>query len=329
MIKSISRNVSHLLFGCIIIMVLCMLLFRHHFLWGTVLMGTRWVWAGFLFFLSLMVKDMPRKGIAFFCLLLLFAEWYWDVSQHYRLPDTTANTAPMNVKIMTYNLFFKNRRPDLSLRLIKKQMPDILALQELTPQWEELLSRELSTLYPYRYTRPLNNAYGIGIYSKYPIKNNEYVYNSKGRLLGQYIFLDIDGKGLFLGNVHLSSPAVALENPKCFYPLYKNNFKQRYSEYAQVNLWFRSRTTFPKIVVGDFNTMDIDPLYKTILEEWGDLYTAKGEGFGRNFPNSSTIGHPLTTLDYIFMQGKLRPISAKVIRKGKSDHFAIMGTIGL
>lgn len=230
---------------------------------------------------------------------------------------------------MTYNLFFKNRRPDLSIRFIKKQDPDILAVQELTPAWKGFLSDAFAKKYPYHYTKASSGTNGIGLYSKYPIKENQFTYNRQHRLLAQFAKISIAGRELLLANVHLSSPAIAVENPDRFFSLYGDNYASRKEEFLMINQWLGHQKTPSKLLLGDFNTMTIEPLFRGIRSEWNNLYQEVGEGFGFNFPNSYPWNQPLLTLDYILYQGNIKPIEAKVIKKGKSDHFAIIGTLSL
>ena len=147
--------------------------------------------------------------------------------------------------------------------------------------------------------------------------------------MGQYSTVKISGKKVLLANIHLSSPAIAVENPDDFYALYAQNYRHRQEEYQQLNQWLQSQSTAYKLLLGDFNTPEVEPLFRDIRSQWADLYEAVGPGLGFNFPNSRHFSFPVITLDYILYQGKMKAIDAKVIKKGKSDHFAILGTLRL
>jgi len=46
----------------------------------------------------------------------------------------------MELKVMTYNLFFKNKSPNKVVGQIRNNNPDVLFVQELTPDWSKVMT---------------------------------------------------------------------------------------------------------------------------------------------------------------------------------------------
>lgn len=239
----------------------------------------------------------------------------------------TSNTN-QELSILTYNLYFKNKYPQQIIKEINKTNPDILVLQELTSTWETNLKKQIYNNYKYRKTYVNNRTHGLGILSKYPIKNSKFLKNNSGIPINQIATLKVEKKELILVNSHLASPAIAVENPDKFFQYYKSNAQQRRKQWTDLDAYLnKNHKDKPQIIAGDLNTMRIEPLYRQIRHDWNDLFSRKGKGFGRNFPNISSIPLPIITLDYILYRGKVAPIEAEILKGSSSDHFAVFGKV--
>jgi len=234
------------------------------------------------------------------------------------------------LKVMTYNLFFKNRNPAGSIQLIKKTNPDLLFVQELTPAWKVLLEQALGKRYPYHKTQAMKGTHGIGVYSKYPIKKNDLLLNSARLSFAQVTELTINSKRVRTINIHLASPAVAVENSDQFARLYWQNYRQRTQELEEINsVAQHNQSDFScQLLVGDFNTLFVEPIYQSLKKDWVNVYHKSGEGLGLNFPNSGR-SKPFMTLDYIMASGKAKCLSAKVLKGGHSDHLPVVAELEL
>lgn len=235
---------------------------------------------------------------------------------------------PIELKVMTYNVFFKNGHPNSTIEVIKKADPDVLLIQELTPKWSMKINEKLSKTYPFKFEQALTGAHGIGIYSKYKIKKTQKLNNNYNKPIAQIVELKVQNKTIQLANVHLASPAIAVENKDRFFSLYHQNYKQRKSQMAKVNnaLLTNSNKYDCQFLAGDLNTLVYEPIFKNLKSDWVDSYDEKGALFKYNFPNSSKI-KPILILDYILLRGKAKCIESKIIDGGNSDHLALMSTM--
>lgn len=232
------------------------------------------------------------------------------------------------IKVMTYNVFFKNKSPNNTIRLILKENPDILFIQELTPKWAAILNKKLGNTYPYKLLKPLDGTHGIGIYSKHQLSNHQLLNNSYNKPYAQIADLRIGQNKVQLLNSHLASPAVAIENRDEFFSLYCQNYKTRKNQLQTLTAIAKKNTKKfqAQLIVGDLNTMKYEPIFKSLKFSWVDSHSVSGKGLGFNFPHSSRIA-PILTLDYILGKGQIKFIETNVIEGGGSDHLAIVSTM--
>jgi len=234
----------------------------------------------------------------------------------------------LEVKIMSYNLFFKNKRPKATLEVIRSSNPDVLFVQELTPKWKSMLDKELGNIYPYKKIKALKGTHGIGIYSKYKLNGLQTLNNSSNKPYALVSQVSIQQRKIQLINTHLASPAVAVENKNQFFPLYYKNYKLRQEQLAKIGAFTEENESKYncQLLVGDLNTTKYEPLYKTLKWKWVDSFVKSGKGFGFNFPNTvKTI--PFLTLDYILLRGKAKCVNSYISKGGNSDHLAINSVV--
>ncbi|MFT6716476.1 MAG: endonuclease/exonuclease/phosphatase (EEP) superfamily protein YafD [Saprospiraceae bacterium] len=257
--------------------------------------------------------------------IMLLIEWGWVGINKASLDHNSIDT---ELSLMTYNVYFKNRTPMSVVKVIKQSNPDILVIQELTPQWNSILAKSIGQTYKHQKIIPMRGTHGIGIYSRFPIVAEAILNNKSNRAFAQVLEIKIKNKLIQLVNVHLASPGVAVENPDRFLELYKSNYKTRHRQINTIsNIVKNSEDKFDaQILIGDLNTTEYEPLLRDVQGAWSNLNELVGEKFNFSFPNSSKID-PILTLDYILLKGKIKGQKITVIKGGSSDHFPILGKV--
>lgn len=76
------------------------------------------------------------------------------------------------IRVMASNVLTPNRRADKLKALVREHRPDVLVTLE-TDRWWETQLEELSTEYPYSIRCPLDNLYGMHVWSRLPLENAE------------------------------------------------------------------------------------------------------------------------------------------------------------
>lgn len=278
----------------------------------------------FLFLLAF--KTLWKNRYIKSCTLLITIVFIADIGfTIYSNLNTTSSGANKEIKVMSYNLFFKNKSKSQSITIIKNANPDLIFVQELTPEWASEIDRTIGGMYKYKLTKPLSGTHGIGIYSKYKINNQKFLNNSYKKPYAQIVDLVIDKKTIQLINTHLASPAIAVENKGNFFSLFSSNYQIRREQIKELNdlAISGSKSYHCQLLVGDLNTLYSEPLFKILKLKWSNSNNGLLRWMKFNFPNSSKI-MSFVTLDYILGRGKLKFIESKVLKGGSSDHLAIM-----
>lgn len=324
--KNISTFLKFLIIA-FITFVACLLIFRNHFILGTALILGRWgilLVGALLFFLS--TKRITPKRLQYILLgslLLIGLEFIFTKLNEASPQEVSTDT---EVTLLTYNLFFKNKNPDVILNQIKQTNPDILVVQELTPAWVAILSKSLGQVYLYKRIYADKGTHGIGVYSKYKLSNDTLLLNDSKKPFAQIVTTRILNKKIQIINTHSASPAAAVEHPENFLSLFSTNYTLRENQFEKIEQLLKSNPSDAYILIGDLNTTHYEPIYRNLRSNWVDVFTEVGEGSNKTFPNTSR-SKPFLTLDYILIKGAIAPVSSKVLGSGSSDHLGLVGRV--
>jgi len=277
-----------------------------------------------LLLLAFAFKTYQKNSVIKYSSIILGVLFLFEIGfTVYSNSNVVSNDLDKEIKVMTYNLFFKNKNQDQSISIIKEANPDILVVQELTPIWASQLEKHLGETYKYKLTKPLKGTHGIGIYSKHKIRNQNFMNNSANKPFAQIVNLTIEDKSIQLINTHLASPAVAVENKDKFFSLFAENYQIRKEQIIKLNKLAENQKYDCQLLVGDLNTLHSEPIFKRLKLKWINSNNGLLRWMKFNFPHSSKI-MPMVTLDYTLGRGKLKFIESKVMKGGSSDHLAIM-----
>ncbi|WP_286807602.1 MULTISPECIES: endonuclease/exonuclease/phosphatase family protein [unclassified Marinimicrobium] len=146
--------------------------------------------------------DFPRLQLALLALLLVLLPWWlppsdaghswamalisaacfayhaWWILPYTRLhPKEVRGVGSLSesdranrIAIMTANVLTPNRQAQRLLSLVKEHQPDLLVTLESDRWWQQQLD-VLETDYAYTIKCPLDNLYGMHVYSRYPLEN--------------------------------------------------------------------------------------------------------------------------------------------------------------
>lgn len=218
--------------------------------------------------------------------------------------------AKNEIKILSANIYQKNKQYDKLLAQVKAIDPDVIFLLETDSKWEKAV-KELETDYPYTLKAPLSNTYGLLFYSRYELSNARVNYIVKDDIPSIEALIQLpSGVKVQLYGLH-PEPPVPNES---LYSTAKDK------ELMKVALKARD-SRYPVIVIGDLN--DVAWSYTTTLFEKVSklLDVRKGRGFYSTFSaNHWFLRFPL---DYIFCSAEFGLIRMKRLGRNGSDHFPI------
>lgn len=229
-----------------------------------------------------------------------------------------ASAAGTPLKVMSYNILYRNMTIPKAIDLIRREQPDILLLQEITPTIAESLQAGLVDLYGeadtyLRYERDI----GQFVVSRYPIE--PVTVSSKAGRVQKVVIITPDGP-LNVWNVHPKAPVA--------WSLQRRQVIRLVQDIAEMHE--------PLIVGGDFNTTDQAEAYGLVNQYLHNAHWDAGWGFGFTFPayasiiNGLPVVKPMVRIDHIFYSDHFYVWRARTLAdSGGSDHFPVVAELSL
>jgi endonuclease/exonuclease/phosphatase (EEP) superfamily protein YafD len=222
-------------------------------------------------------------------------------------PSLATPPSALPLRVMSFNTWSKNLDDERIAGVILEVRPDILLLQEITP---EVYGRVLARLRA-RQT-PLHAVYDgalmQAVVSRYTIEPRASM-RSKGQAQ----------------NVVVRSPAgpIAVYN---VHPLRSGGWQRRYGQVASLLEQEILLESGPVLVGGDFNVTPHSQLYLLLSRHLRNAHDEAGSGLGFTFPSGARSFRgvhliPLVRIDHIFVSGHFLALGAGTVgESGGSDH---------
>jgi endonuclease/exonuclease/phosphatase (EEP) superfamily protein YafD len=227
-----------------------------------------------------------------------------------QLLNANTHQEDRSVGIMIANVYQYNTRFDRLLKLVDSCQPDVLVLSETDQNWAQALGT-LHSAYPYRVEEPLDNTYGLMLFSRYELLDTQVNYLVEKDVPSIFAKVKLpSGEIVQFYCVH-PTPPVPQENPRS---------TERDKEILIVGK-LAKESKYPVVVAGDLN--DVAWSYTTGLFQRisGLLDPRRGRGFFNTFhARYRIIRFPL---DHIFCSRQFRLISIRRLPYFGSDHFAM------
>ncbi len=220
------------------------------------------------------------------------------------------------IRLLIYNVLITNRESEKLLNLVKKTHPDLVLLAEPDERWIKEIA-ELKKTYPYSVEYPLDNAYGIALYSKLELENPrlEFLVEDDIPSIHTNVILR-SGKKVNLYCLH-PRPPVPTENFRSL---------ERDAELLIVGKVIDKKDE-PTIVCGDLNDVAWSWTTKLFQRISGLLDPRIGRGLYSTFP----VAFPVVRcpLDHVFHSKHFRLAELKRLPGIGSDHFPIYISLSL
>lgn len=264
-------------------------------------------------------------------------------------PKTNENA----MRMMTYNVH--NFRPygdevietvkEQMLDLIRTESPDIICFQEYFTRFKgpydmtDSLKRVLEA--PYFYFSPITEnsyeAYGLAIFSRYPIVNKGNITFEDNTSGNSSIYADVQvgNKLLRVYNVHLQSIAFDKQDynyldkitqkmdaeitpSRRILSMLKTAFRKRSNQVDIMKAHMQS-SNIPFIIAGDFNDTPASYAVTQLTSSLNNTFIKKGTGFGRTYNGK----FPNFQIDYISTTKDIEVLNYRIIEAKLSDHFPV------
>ena len=215
------------------------------------------------------------------------------------------------VSIISSNVFQDNKNTAGCLKMLHRHDPDIILLLETDQYWCNG-TEELKEKYPHQVLVPLENTYGMLLYSKFELVNSEvrYLVDDEIPSIKTEVKL-LSGQKVRLYCVH-PTPPVPGEN------MYST---ERDKELLLVAKEVKENV-FPTIVVGDLN----DVAWSYTTELFTKISGLLDPRIGRGFFNTFHAKYPFLRfpLDHVFCSTDFKLIRLLRLENFNSDHFPIL-----
>jgi len=229
-----------------------------------------------------------------------------------RPAPTAAATAParLPLKLIAANLRYTLEDPAATRAFLARQSADLLVLSEFTPRWRQKLG-DLERIYPHFALRARWNAWGIAVYSKYPIQAVEDL--ALGDDVSSHLRVVVQLPG-GLAEVYAVHPAS---------PLSPAQARQRNTQLRRLAQRLAAADpALPKIVAGDFNTTPYSPYFRDLLRDAGLRDGGLPFGLAATWP--AWLRPAWIPIDHCLFSGPVLVRNVAVGPRTGSDHLPLV-----
>jgi vancomycin resistance protein VanJ len=225
-----------------------------------------------------------------------------------------------SIQVMTFNVGLGKASPAQIVSAIQNERADIIAVEEITLPTAQTVQAMLSEQYTYAILAP--GAETIGLFSRYPIRQSQWLQPAgSGRALLR-ARIDWDGHPLDVYAVHpLPAGITWFGNTLLPTGLSFADSQRTIMDIAE-RLTTLEETT---VVAGDFNLGEQTAAYAMLRNHLADAYREAGPGFGFTFPVNLRVAGvpvpgPFVRIDYVFHSPDLVARQAATGCASGSDH---------
>jgi endonuclease/exonuclease/phosphatase family metal-dependent hydrolase len=235
------------------------------------------------------------------------------------LREAEAPTGP-RFRVLTYNVNWGARRPELALDFVRRSGAEVVCLQETTPEWEERLRRELGNEYAFMDFRQSRGRMGGGLafLSKHSAREVAYIPSDTGWFDAWIVAFETACGPVQVLNVHLRPP---VSDGGSFVSGYFSTRGDRVRELERFH--GRRNPDLPVIVAGDFNDVEGSRVIEWLEGRGMTNALPEFDAYTPTWEWQTSVVTLRRRMDHILYSPELHCASARVVRGGASDHFPV------
>ncbi len=220
------------------------------------------------------------------------------------------------IRLLSSNVLMTNRDAAPLLALVREHKPDILIALETDAWWESRLET-LGDLFPHAIRCPLDNLYGMHVYSRLPLHDAEVRYLVEDDIPSAHAVLELDnGQRVALHALHPRPPS----------PTEADSSVDRDAELVLVGRAARA-SALPVIVAGDLNDVAWSRTTRLFRKVSGLLDPRIGRGMFNTF--HAKLPGLRWPLDHLFHSRQFTLVHIQRLPGVGSDHFPILVELAL
>jgi endonuclease/exonuclease/phosphatase family metal-dependent hydrolase len=238
--------------------------------------------------------------------------------------------APTRFRILTLNAGGNARVPAVREveRTVERLDPDVVALQELTPETLAHLRRSLASRYAYSH-----GWWPTIVFSRLPIRAGSILPFPALGSDAQRVEIEVAGRTVVLFNVHFTRPGYELEGPFAWLRLVRDYDPTRRDSDAAVVQTQVGRALLACVLAGDLNATEWSHPYRLISAGLVDAFREARHGWGNTYCVSLLRGRwhlriPLARIDYVFHSPELVTYQARLGPDSGSEHLPVVADLG-
>ena len=219
-----------------------------------------------------------------------------------------------SIKIMTSNVLMPNHSAEKLIKLIQSYLPDVVVTLETDQWWEDAL-HPIHSEYPHRVNCPLDNLYGMHLYSKFVLEDVQLLELIEEGIPSIHCYLVL--KNNIKVKCHFLHPAPPS-------PTENTTSTPRDRELLVIAKQVAGQTE-PIIVTGDLNDVAWSPTTRAFRRISG----LKDPRMGRGMFNTFHASYPILRwpLDHIFHSEHFELGSIQRMPSIDSDHFPLLSEL--
>ncbi len=265
----------------------------------------------------LLDPSRPRSWILFAVLAACVAYQAWWILPYTRLHRNEVRSASEGgpeedrLRILSVNVLTPNRDAEALLGTIRNRKPDVVIAVETDEWWQSRLDR-LEGEYPHSLKCPLDNLYGMHLYSRLPLEDARIQFLVEDDVPSMHAAVVLrSGRRVRLHCLHPKPPSPT-ENPES---------SERDAELLIVGR-SAAEAQLPVVVAGDLNDVAWSETTRLFRKVSGLLDPRVGRGMFNTF--HAKIPLLRWPLDHLFHSRHFRLVSIERLGAVGSDHFPIL-----
>ena len=251
--------------------------------------------------------------LGFTALCTIYQAWWiapYTVLYPKEVKDALKSEVDVRIKVMVANVLTPNRNVEQLLSFVHQYEPDVLGLVETDSWWEKRLE-SLEKEYPHTLKCPLDNLYGMHLYSKIPLTDTEIQFLVEDDVPSMHVLLNLpSGQKIRMHCVHPAPPS----------PTENEESSERDAELIIVGKSV-AESKLPVIVTGDLNDVAWSATTRLFRKTSGLLDPRVGRGMFSTFHAK----YPFLRwpLDHFFHSDHFTLVRIIKLPYFGSDHFPI------
>ena len=219
----------------------------------------------------------------------------------------------VELKLLHANVLSSNTEYDRLIILLDTEAPDLVMLQEVSPDWLVALD-ELRADYPYSYAEAREGNFGIALFSRVPLKSVSHFDSPPLGYPTIVASLDIDGQVLHFIGTHPMIPV-------------SGDFYDARNEQLAGVARLLGKQAEPKILVGDLNLSQWDVNYIHLEQQGGVRNARKGFGILPTWPVFMPFA--MIPIDHVLVSETISVTGFYSGPRIGSDHLPLIVTFSL